>query len=282
MRIAAWDNPVNEPLIRALEEAFSGTVERCSLVDVLQHVLDGRADVALVPSDQALSSQDDVDMLPAVSVSSWTNPWTTLVVGDQLGAATMGIMHAPEGRSSALLAGLVLKEHYNTVVALHEQPTLPEGLADHALVTVPLESTESESGAAVLPAEDATEGVALDLGQEWSEMAGYPFVWSLFVGRKDEDHAHSIRLIRDVIKRLDQERVERERAWEMDEVSSDFFLNHLRVALDDLAIASLTQLCDHLFFYGITDEVLPVQFASLPASEETDGPDLTGMGYESE
>lgn len=268
MRIAAWNNPVNEALILALEEAYPGAVDRLPLKDVLQAVVDGQADVALVPSDQALAGQDQVDILPAVGISSWTNPWMTLVVGDQLGAATMGIMHAPEGRSAALLAGLVLKEHYNTVVALHEQQALPPGLADHALVTVPLE--ESDDDASVTAAQDATEGVALDLGQEWAEMAGYPFVWSLFVGRKDENHEDAIRQLRDVVTRLDQHRVELERAWDMDDVASDFFLNHVRLAVDDLAIASLTQLCDHLFYYGITDEILPVQFATLPADEEAD------------
>lgn len=277
MRIAVWNHPVNESVIRALEEAYPGAVERLSLMDTMQALVDHQVDVALVPSDQALSGQKEVDILPAVGVSSWSNPWMTLVVGDQLGAATMGIMHAPEGRSAALLAGLVLKEHYNTVVALHEQPQLPEGLADHALVTVPLKDSEGD-GAGVTPVADDTRGVALDLGQEWSEMAGYPFVWSLFVGRKDENHDDSIRQLRDVIAVLDQNRVELERKWGMDDVSSDFFLNQVRLAVDDLAIASLTQLCDHLFYYGITDEVLPVQFVTLPRDEEAnvrpeDGPD---------
>jgi predicted solute-binding protein len=278
MRIAAWNHPVNESVILALEESFPGAVERLSLMDTLQALLDNRVDVALIPSDQALSSQKEVDILPAVGVSSWSNPWMTLVVGEQLGASTMGIMHAPEGRSAALLAGLVLKEHYNTVVALHEKPALPQGLAEHALVTVPLEDASEGDGAGVIPATDESEGVALDLGMEWSELAGYPFVWSLFVGRKDENHEDAIRQLRDVIALLDQNRVELERKWDMDDVSSDFFLNQVRLAVDDLAIASLTQLCDHLFYYGITDEVLPVQFVTLPKDEEADvrpadGPD---------
>ena len=269
MRIVAWQHPVNETLIRALEDTFPGSVQRASLVDTMQVLLDGHADCALVPSDQALSSQDQVDILPAVGVSSWTNPWMSLVVGDQLGAATMGIMHAPEGRSAALLAGLVLKEHYNTVVALHEQEQLPEGLAEHALVTVPLADADGGDGAAAIAA-DSGEGVALDLGQEWSELAGYPFVWSLFVGRKDENHEDAIRVIRGVAARLDRDRVELERSWDLDDVQSDFFLNHVRVAVDDLAIASLTQFCDHLYYYGITEEILPVQFASLPKDDQDD------------
>jgi predicted solute-binding protein len=187
----------------------------------------------------------------------------------------MGIMHAPEGRSAALLAGLVLKEHYNTVVALHEQKQLPEGLAGHALVTVPLTEEEGGDGAAAV-ASDSGEGIALDLGQEWSEMAGYPFVWSLFVGRKDENHEDAIRAVRRVAAILDRDRVDLERAWELDDVHSDFFLNDVRFAVDDLAVASLTQLCDHLYYYGITDEILPVQFASLPPSESDEDDDLSG------
>ena len=95
-------------------------------------------------------------------------------------------------------------------------------------------------------------------------MSGYPFVWSLFACRKDEATAELIMTLRDVVQQLDEQRVEKERAWNLDEVSSDFFLNHLRLTLDDLAIASLTEFCDHLYFYGVTEEILPVQFASLP------------------
>lgn len=266
MQIAAWNHPINEPVIRALEEAYPGGVTRCGLVQGIQMLSEGFVDVALLPSDQALAGQETLEILPAVAVSSWGNPWVTLMVGSQLGAATMGIMHAPEGRSAALLAAMVLKEHYQTKVMLHEQAELPEGLANHALVTVPLTEeeqakAEEERGEAADP---ELEGFALDLGQEWSEMAGYPFVWSLFACRKDEATPDMITGIRDVITRLDQDRVELERAWDLDEVSSDFFLNHLRLTLDDLALASMTEFCDHLFFYGVTSEVLPVQFASLP------------------
>lgn len=266
MRIVAWHHPVNEPVIRALEASFPGSVMRCGLAEVVQQLTAGLVDVALVPSDQALSAQEQLDVLPAVAVSSWTNPWASLMVGSQLGASTMGVMHAPEGRSTAMLAAMVLKEHYKTIVALHERDTLPEGMAEHALVTVPLSAEEGEEPS--LKEDLIDEGVALDLGQEWSEMAGYPFVWSLFVCRRDEADAQMITAIRDAIQHLDAERVELERSWDFDDVMSDFFLNHLRLTLDDLAVASLTEFCDHLYFYGVTEEILPVQFASLPQEEQ--------------
>lgn len=270
LQIAVWSHPVNEPVIRALEVAWPGGIHRCSAAAARAMLEAGQVHAALLPSNEALAGQGTLEVLPAVAVSSWTNPWATLLVGEQLGAATMGIMHQPEGRPGALLAAMVLKEHYRTVVALHERDKLPDGLSEHALITVPLSKDEDEQAPAPLP--DAGDGVALDLGLEWSEMAGYPFVWSLFASRKDEATAELIMSVRDVVQRLDEERVELERAWDLDEVSSDFFLNHLRLTLDDLAIASLTEFCDHLYFYGVTEEILPVQFASLPRDAASDPP----------
>ena len=262
LQIAVWSHPVNEPVVRALEAAFPGGIHRRSAQEARALLEGGQVHVALLPSHEALSAQASLEILPAVAVSSWTNPWATLMVGEQLGAATMGIMHQPEGRPTALLAAMVLKEHYRTVVALHERDRLPDGLSEHALVTVPLADAGTDTGPAPLP--DTGHSVALDLGQEWSEMAGYPFVWSLFTCRKEEATADLIIAVRDVLQHLDRERVDLERAWDLDEVASDFFLNHLRLTLDDMAIASLTEFCDHLYFYGVTEEVLPVQFASLP------------------
>ncbi len=54
--------------------------------------------------------------------------------------------------------------------------------------------------------------------------------------------------IRDAMKHLDTHRVEAVQRWDLDSVAEDFFLNELRVTMDDLAVASLTELCDHLFF----------------------------------
>jgi predicted solute-binding protein len=270
LQIAVWSHPVNEPVIRALEEKWPGGVHRRTAAQARLMLDAGQVHVALLPSNDALAAQASLEVLPAVAISSWTNPWATLMVGEHLGAAAMGIMHQPEGRPAALLAAMVLKEHYRTVVALHERDRLPDGLSEHALVTVPL----SKDGEAEMPAPlpDSGEGVALDLGQEWSEMAGYPFVWSLFTCRKDEASPELITSLRDVMQQLDEERVEKERSWSLDDISSDFFLNHMRLTLDDLALASLTEFCDHLYFCGVTEEILPVQFASLPRDTTTAAP----------
>ena len=50
-----------------------------------------------------------------------------------------------------------------------------------------------------------------------------------------------------------------------------------RFRLDDIATASLTELCDLLFFYKVTDEVPAVAFANVdeeePVNPEEDDPD---------
>jgi len=274
MRIAAWNHPVNHPVMTALQESGIASVEATTIAECIALLKSGVADVALLPSEMALGGHADMDVLPAVAVSSWVNPYAALVIGDQLGAPTLGIMHGPEGRPSALLAAIILKEHYQTSAVLNEQATMPDGIASHALITVPLEGLDSASKKDVLSDEEKAEqnaaATTLDLGLEWSEMASYPFVWSVFVCRRDEASDKMIIAIRDAMKHLDTHRVEAVQRWDLDSVAEDFFLNELRVTMDDLAVASLTELCDHLFFYGITEEVLPVQFATLqnPSSDE--------------
>jgi len=109
MRIAAWNHPVNHPVMTALEESGIGSVEASTIAETVALLKSGVADVALLPSEIALGSHKDFDVLPAVAVSSWVNPYAAIVIGDQLGASTLGIMHAPVGRPAALLACIVLK-----------------------------------------------------------------------------------------------------------------------------------------------------------------------------
>ncbi len=261
MRLAIWNNPITESIVPGLKRALNGDVIMGSAEEVCLALKSGNADVALIPSNLALSAPDDYDILPAVGLSSWKNPFSPLAMGQHLGAETLGIIHSPEGQLFALLAAIVLKEHYNTVAVLNERENMPEGVSDSALVTVPLQDAEKDA---------AREEYALDLGLEWAEMANYPFVWAVFVVNKDAASDHVIETIRDAVIEMDESRVDYAQSTDLSDEMEAFFLNELRLRMDDMAVASMTELCDHLYYYGLTEEILPVMFASLQNTSEDD------------
>ena len=258
MKIAVWNNPVTLPVFKGLSDAFGKNVYQATRDKLVSDLQDGAAQVALIPSDIALANPNEFDILPAVAVSTWNNPFSVLTVESLLAGQTLGIIHGVEGRLSALLAAIILKEHYGTIAALNERATLPPGVALDALISVPLESPEKETE---IPA------LGLDLGQEWYELSNYPFVWAVFVTRKGEATPDVITTVRDAIVFLDDHRADFATQWSGDLAMEDYVLNDLRLRLDDLATASLTELCDHLFYYGITEEIQPVLFASLPPDD---------------
>ncbi len=254
MKIAVWKNAVTYPAFKGLSDTFGSSVYQATREQLTTDLQKGAAHVALIPIDVALANPKEFDILPAVAISSWNNPFAPLTVGSQLGNETLGLIHGVEGRLSALIAAIVLKEHYGTMVALNERTSLPEGIPSDALISIPLEDQ--------VDAPD-DQAITLDLGQEWYEMSNYPFVWAVFVTAKGAATDDTITAIRDAIVFIDDHRADFARQWSQDPEVEDFVLNDLRFRLDDLAIASMTELCDQLYYYGITEEIQPVQLASL-------------------
>jgi chorismate dehydratase len=258
MKIAVWKNPVTYPVFKGLSDTFGKNVFLATREQLTADLQNGKVQVALMPSDVALANPEEFDIIPAVAVSTWNNPYALLTVGAELGSKSIGIIHSVEGRLTALLAAIVLKEHYGTEAALNERISLPDEIASDALISIPLEES---------PEALKAEAITLDLGQEWYELSNYPFVWAVFVTRKGEATPGVITAIRDAMVFLDDHRADFASQWSKDEEVEDFVLNDLRLRLDDMAVASLTELCDHMFFHGVTPEIQPVVFASLPLND---------------
>ena len=194
MKIAVWKNPVTYPVFKGLSDTFGNNVYQTSREQLTTDLQNGTAQVALIPADIALANPDEFDVIPAVAVSTWNNPFAVLTVDALRSGGTLGVMHGVEGRLSALLAAIVLKEHYGTIAALNERVSLPEEVAPDALITIPLEGEIGQT--------DNT-AVVMDLGQEWYELSNYPFVWAVFVTRKGEASPSVITTIRDTVAFLD-------------------------------------------------------------------------------
>jgi len=253
--VALWRDPVTRHLSESLgapDAAYPVSVHDAGTDTVGRMLLSGEVDAALLPSPHVLSHTADYDILPAVAVSSRSNPYASISVAAFAGGETLDII-VNEGRETdALLAEIILREQYGRRVR-----RVPESDASG-----PARISIHETLRAT---EDAHE---LDLGREWFEMITYPFVWGLFVTRRDSCSPYIIRRIRDAV--LDAEL--RKRSWMSTSkflpVEKVFYGDSLGYRLDTLAIASLTELCEFLYYYGEVDELPQFVLASYDADDE--------------
>lgn len=256
MDIALWDAPYLKFVEHGLGAQGDTRVQSAGVEQVLGRLASGEVDVALIPSDIALMASESLEILPAVSVSTWSNPFVSLTLPDGFTGGDMVLSHTPDGQLAAFLAAVVLKEHYGIASDLTPAPSNSYDRTIHDAMSV----QTADTGGAGSPR-------ALDLGQEWYELTNYPMVWALFAARREEAGADAIEGIRRRMITLEDDRRAIAEDLTDDETMLDFCLNELRFRLDDLAVASLTSLAEYLYFYGRADQVPAVQFASLPAED---------------
>ncbi|GIV61845.1 MAG: chorismate dehydratase [Rhodothermaceae bacterium] len=266
MRLAIWNEPVAEFLVSAQQAGATRTsldIVRGTRADCERWLRAGMVDVALLPTLSVLRDTDTFDALPAVALSTWDYPFARLVTRAGLGQPLRTLAVDPRGLQEAFVARVVLHEHYGVdpKIIPVETPTPAQLLA-------------TDADAALVIGTDVPalqpEGYAMDLGQEWYELVNYPMVWGLFAARKGEVDRHFARTLRDVIAAADEHRDLWLRTQETYPELHDFYLEQVRVRLDDLAIASLTQLREYLFFYGVTDEVPDLPIVQISDDDEED------------
>ncbi|GIV59215.1 MAG: chorismate dehydratase [Rhodothermaceae bacterium] len=264
MRLAIWNEPAAEFLVSALATgAVEAPVEvvRGTRADCERWLRAGAVEVALLPTLNVLRQTDAYDVLPAVALSTWAYPFARLVTKAKLDRPLRTLAVDPRYVQEVLVARIILREHYGNEPRLtpYDNPTLQVLL-------------EAEEDAALLTGTDVpalqTSRYAMDLGQEWYELANYPMVWGLFAVRKGEVDLPFARAVRDVVAAADTHRDLWIRTRETYPELHDFYLEQLRVRLDDLAIASLTNFREYLFFYGVTDEVPGLPLVEIAEDDE--------------
>ena len=274
-KLAVWNLP---PADFFLSGASSGAaelpyeVERTDPRSCEERLRTGEADVALLPTTRILRHPGDYDVLSAVALSSWTYPYARLVLKNGLRGSTRTVATHPDDAQEAFLARIFLKEHYDlTLDFVSHEGSLRERL-------------DAGEDAALLVGKDVPtlqieKGLALDVGQEWYEMAQYPMVWGLFATRKDEADPDMIRTLRGVAEAAEEHRGMWLQSREMPEPLHNFYAESMRLRLGRLATASLTELREHFFYYEVTDEVPDVPFIYLP-DDEQDSEDGGGYGLD--
>ncbi len=261
-KLALWNTPPADLLAAVLEsehvpapfEVVRARPEACAAL-----LLRGAVDVALVPTTMALQGADGFVFMPGVALSSWRYPYARLVLKRGLGGEAVHVAYDRRAIQERHVARIVLREHYQT-----EATFVPrEAEAPAALL-------EGEEEAALLagphvPALDLESGTALDLGQEWYELANYPMVWGLLAARKDrEERPEAVQALVQVAEAAEQHR----RTWlaqqQLAPPQRAFFADELRLRFDDLAIASLTELKQYLFYYDVLGEIPSLTLAEIP------------------
>jgi hypothetical protein len=160
-----------------------------------------------------------------------------------------------------------MQEHYGHAPALHgyDAPSVRALLAkpeDAALLTGPEAATFDADG----------DRLVVDIGREWYELTNYPMVWGLFVTKRGRATNALIDGLVAMRRASEAGRAAWIEAQDLPPGHEAIFRDDLRSALDKLAVASLTELRQYLFYYGETEEVPDLPFVYLDKDEGDGAP----------
>lgn len=265
MRLTIWDHPAAAFLLSGLDASpyrDGVEVEKVDSRGALDRLLAAETDVALIPTLDALEQHEKVDVIPAVALSTWRFPFVRIQLPSGLAEPPARLALDQSYRHESIVARIVLKEHYRMTP---EFVGVGEARQDTARMTVGTTFSRDD------------DALALDLGQEWFELSGYPMLWGVFAVRKGEARPEIIDAVGNVVRTSESRRGLFLRSHEQTPEMHDFYENHLRVRFDDLAIAGLTEFRQFLFYYGVLEDMteLPVVFIAEQGEgeEEDEGED---------
>ncbi|MFT4606259.1 MAG: chorismate dehydratase [Rhodothermales bacterium] len=243
LRISIWD----DPRLHAFGEALKSDQTEVSF-DTREaggaRVGAGLVDVALIPTHRAVELLEDFDVLPAVAYSGWSTPHATISLREGFQGKPETLVCADPTALESQVGRIILQEHYSIAVKLG--PLSGPAAASDADAVLAFDEPAPNDGS-----------LTLDLGQEWYELTNYPMVWGLFVMRQGELDADVVRILREAAAAV-------ESADDLDgTVPGEDGMGLPRFRFDDIVTASLTELCRHLYFYGVTEELREIEPAKL-------------------
>lgn len=282
MKLAIWDLPPAEFLVSGFTSGATSNpfdILRYRPEECARRLIQGEVDIALLPSTLALQAADSVDVIPSVGLVSWKYPYARLVWSGGLHDYPKTVAYDRRVSQERFVARVIMQEHYG------EEPAFVpyDGLSPRALL-------DTEEDAALLVGNDVpameVDTFSMDIGREWYELTNYPMVWGLFVMRRDQATDEITEALVDGRKAAEENRDVWVMAQETSARLGEFYRENLRSALDRLAIASLTELRQYMFYYDLTDEVPDLPFVFLGQSTRDDDDrepgDLPASGPDSE
>lgn len=264
MQLAIWNYPAAEFLVSgftsgAVPSPFE--IERHAPEECAARLAQGDVDIALMPTTLALQAYDSLDAVPSVGLVAWKYPYARLVWGGGLHDFPETIAYNRRHAQEQFVARVILHEHYQ----LNPEFVAYDDVAPRALL-------DASEDASLLVGPDVpalqTDGFAMDLGREWYELVNYPMVWGLLVTERGRADAEIIKPLIANAEAAEEHRDVWVQAQETPAALNEFYSEELRVRIDRLAIASLTELRTYLFYYDVMDEIPDVPFAYLDEEEE--------------
>jgi predicted solute-binding protein len=272
MRLAIWDMLAGALLhdtLAASRDAPPVDLRLLSPKACTEQLMQGQVDVALLPSLVVFTNPEAVDVLPTGAFSTWRYPYARIRLRQGL-EQIQSMAFNPEDAQEALIARIIMREHYRK-----EPEFIPyEGATPETLL-------EASEDASLLVGGDVsmihTEAITLNLGEEWFELVNYPMVWGLFATRRDEATPRAVNLLHALIEAAEVHRPVWLKAHDMTPEMHAYVADDLRLRLDDLATASLTEFRNYLHYYGVTDDIpeFPLYVLTDQGDDaEDDGPRL--------
>lgn len=250
MRLAIWDMLAGTLLhetLMASEDAPPVDLQLMSPKACSDQLMRQQVDVALLPSLVVFTNPQAVDVLPTGAFSTWRYPYARVLLRHGL-KQIRSMAFDPEDNQEALIARIALREHYKK-----EPEFVPyEGATPETLIEAPEDASLLVGGNVPTLHTDA---LTLNLGEEWFELVNYPMVWGLFATRRDEATPRTVKLLRTLIETAEAHRPVWLQAHDMAPEMHAYVADDLRLRLDDLAIASLTEFRQYLHFYGVTSDI---------------------------
>ena len=244
MRLAVPDLDVAQALAHAWREGTAPVDgwEVVPLAEAERALRAGLVDLAFLPTLTVLRDPEAFSVVPGVALVGRAVPPVRLRLQGPLDRIRrVGI--DPRQAQAALLAQVVLKEHYDAepqFVPLRPDAPVPDDL-DALLLAAD----------APEPADGALE---LDLGQEWFELTTRPMVWALLAARVGEVEPGEARRLAEAAA------AHRPASTPGIEPPAD-------VTLGAYAHAGLDALVHYLFYAGALPDLPEVPFVVLPADD---------------
>ena len=246
LHVALWDFPPGD-CVEAAARALGWVVERRSGAECIQLAQDGQVDIALAPTVDVLALPDALEVVPGGAMSAKSYPWACLHMKRGLGHARSAHVETAPAQEQ-LMTRIILKEHYGLM---------------------PMAGGRSKSDIELIIGTDAlaleTDPLALDLGREWYELANYPMVWGLYACASTKGTPAMVLDITSLTH--EAERMASDWESERSPAVGRFFSDDLQLRLDDVALASLTQISEYLFYYNEVSELSPVRLYEPPAAD---------------
>jgi len=264
MDLATWNYPPAEFMVAgftsgAVDNPFRITRHRPEVCAA--RFVEEEVDVGLLPTMLALQASDAIDVLPSVALISWRYPYARLAWSGGLHDFPETIAYDRRVAQERVIARIVLQEHYQV------DPTFVpyDGVSPANLLDV-------GEDAALLAGPNVpslqTDAFEMDLGQEWYELTNYPMVWGLYVTKRGRSTDEMIEALIDSARAAEDNRDVWIQAQETSASLNTFYQEDLRTGLDRLAIASLTEFRQYLFYYDVTEDIPDLPLVSLDEDEE--------------